>query len=99
MRDEGFEFPRSGAWVEDDEGTDPGRNDGHAGTNEGSPQPPSVPSQPNYRWRNAMADWRLSEAMAHLDDAVGADPSPPARQAIAAARMHLVRAQSYLRGD
>jgi hypothetical protein len=44
-----------------------------------------------------MAEWRLNEALAHLDDAVAADPSRPARRAIADARMHLIRAQSYLR--
>src|SRR5262245_42032549 len=99
MSDDGVEFPRSRAWVEGDDHTDPGRHHGPAGADGGFPAQSSVPSEPNYRWRNAMADWRLNEALAHLDDAVGADPSPPARQAIASARMHLVRAQSYLRGD
>jgi hypothetical protein len=98
MRDEGVEIPRSRAWVDDDDDTDPGRHAEPAGEDYGSPASP-ISSEPNYRWRNAMADWRLNEALSHLDDAVAADPPPPAREAIVAARTHLVRAQSYLRGD
>ena len=99
MRDEGVEIPRSRAWVDDDDDTDPGRHAEPAGGDYGFPASSPISSEPNYRWRNAMADWRLNEALSHLDDALAADPSPPAREAIVAARIHLVRAQSYLRGD
>jgi hypothetical protein len=58
-----------------------------------------IMTEPNYRWRNAMADWRLTAALAHLDKAAGTEPSQQVRLAIDAARMHLVEAQSYLRGD
>ena len=99
MSDDGVEFPRSRAWLEGEDAAHPGRHDGPAGADGGFPAPTSISSEPNYRWRNAMADWRLNEAMAHLDDAVAADPSRPAREAIVAARIQLIRAQSYLRGD
>jgi hypothetical protein len=99
MKDDGVEIPRSRAWVERSDETDPVRHDGPRGADGGFPAQSSLPSEPNYRWRNAMAEWRLNEALAHLDDAVAADPSRPARQAIADARMHLIRAQSYLRAD
>jgi hypothetical protein len=99
MNDDGVDIPGSRAWAEGEDDTDPGRHDGFARPRDAFPAPASISSEPNYRWRNAMAEWRLNEALAHLDDAVAADPSRSARQAIADARIHLVRAQLYLRGD
>ena len=97
-RDQGVEITRR-AWGEEADNTDPGRHDEAADAVEGCRSTSAAAAEPSHRWRNATVDWRLNEALTHLDKASQADPPPPARIAIAAARMHLVEAQSYLRDD
>jgi hypothetical protein len=56
-------------------------------------------TEPGYRWRNIMVAGRLIAALAQLEKAAEIESPQPVRRAIAAARMHLVEAQSYLLDD